>query len=430
MCPSTSFHLAHGSSSSHSIQVMNLRKLLQPSSGILRRNVPLRIPQQFIPHHKLLHRSRSQERREIMRMKMPLRIIPSVRGPLVKPHRIRKRSFKQVVVPNRAAPQNVRKQLRFALSKLLHRCKMSLADQQRFERPHSPKWSHHSEPVILANHPLASRFKLQVIAEQARLCRFTVCPKRSQFLRRGIRHRRTCPNLTVRMRIARPHQRPAVLENLHVAHPIDLSQSPKFRSPYPNRFADRLQRHPRNRQVMPRRKTDHPANPFLRARHQQAPFFYFEVRRIRQKRRKIIVKYKCAGVLRIPCAIRPLISWAQVASRIVGWQIRRRRLLHLPKPRPFRSMRRHQHPLARQWIEPSMWHFLQQRSIHAFHKLRRLACAFLSGSPSEGFQPSLPLTPLPVMPRKYKCPAASQLRPRTPPKPGSETPPRAPRPQN
>src|SRR4029077_1903959 len=142
------------------------------------------------------------------------------------------------------------------------------------------------------------------------------------------------------------------------------------------------------------------------------------------------VENKCAGVLRIPRALRPLIPRAQVASRIVRRQIRRCPPLHLPQPRPLRSMRRNHHPLAGQWIEPSMRHFLEQRSIHLFHNARRLASAFLSASPSEGFQPPFPPTPLPATLRIYICPDADLSPPRTPPQLAAEIPPRAPHPQN
>src|ERR1700730_675306 len=308
---------------------------------------------------------------------------------------------------------------------------MPLAHQQRFERPHCPERNDHREPFILTNRALAElQFKLQIVAKQARFLRFPIRPERSQLLFRQNRHRCVRPNLAVRMRIARSHQRTAVLKNLHVAHPIDPSQAPELLSPHENHVTNLSERHPWNRQIMSRRKTDHPANPLLRARHEQTAFIFFKRSRIRQKGREIIIKSECAGVLRISGAVRPFISRAQVASRIVSRQIRPCRLLHPPKPRPLRSMRRNQHPLARQWIEPPVWHFLQHGSCHAFHKRRRLTHAFLSGSPSEGFLPSFPPTPLPARPRKYKCPDAAQSPTRTPPQRAAEIPPRAPCPQD
>lgn len=181
---------------------------------------------------------------------------------------------------------------------------------------------------------------------------------------------------------------------------------------------------------MPRRKAEYPANPLLRATHQQITFIQIKRRRIRQKGREIILENKCAGVFRILCAVRSFISRAQVAGRIIDRQILRRSLFHSPKPGPLRSMRGNQHPLACQWIESSVWHFLQQRSVHAIHKPRRLALAFLSGSPWEGYRPSSPPTLHPATPHIYKCPGAAQSRIRTPQKLASEIPRRAPRPQS
>ncbi len=181
---------------------------------------------------------------------------------------------------------------------------------------------------------------------------------------------------------------------------------------------------------MPRQKADYPANPLFRSCHHQISFIYIERSRIRQQRREIIVENKCARVLRIPCAIRTLISRAQIASRVVTRQILRGGLLNSPKPRPLCSMRGNQHPLACKWIEPAVWHFLQQRSIHAIHKPRRVASTFLSGSPWESYQPLFPPTRLPEKLHIYKCPDAAQSRIRTPRKLGAEIPRRAPRPRS
>ena len=181
---------------------------------------------------------------------------------------------------------------------------------------------------------------------------------------------------------------------------------------------------------MSRQKADYPADSLFRACHHQIAFIYIERRCIRQKRREIIIENKCTVVFWISRAIRTFISRAQVASRIVTRQILRSGLLDPPKPRPLRPMRRNQHPLACKWIEPAVWHFLQQRSIHTIHKPRRVASAFLSGSPSEDYQPSSPPTPRPATLHIYKCPDAAQLRIRTPPRLAAEIPLHAPHPRN
>jgi hypothetical protein len=70
----------------------------QSLSGYLRRDITLRSAQEFETNHELSDACRSQQRREKMCVEVPLGMRQSVRGLLVKTHRIRKRRFEQVVV--------------------------------------------------------------------------------------------------------------------------------------------------------------------------------------------------------------------------------------------------------------------------------------------------------------------------------------------
>src|ERR1700746_3173218 len=122
-----------------------------------------------------------------MRVEMPLWISLSIGGPLVEAHRIGKRGLKQIVVANRNAPQNIREEFRFAAGEILHGGKVPLAYQHRFERPYRPERSQYRKTVILTDHALAMlQLEVQIIAEQARLFRFSICPQRSQLFRRQV----------------------------------------------------------------------------------------------------------------------------------------------------------------------------------------------------------------------------------------------------
>ena len=86
----------------------------QPLRRRLRCDIPLRRPQQFIADHEFLHRRGTQQRRKVVRMKMPFRMSFSVRRALMEAHRIRKRSLKHVIVASRDPAQNISQQISFA----------------------------------------------------------------------------------------------------------------------------------------------------------------------------------------------------------------------------------------------------------------------------------------------------------------------------
>src|SRR5690242_9698347 len=73
------------------------------------------------------------------------------------------------------------------------------------------------------------------------------------------------PDLAVGVRVARPHHRTPVLEDLYG---IDERQSSEFEvllDPHVNDLTDVGDLHARKRQVMARREADHPANSALRS---------------------------------------------------------------------------------------------------------------------------------------------------------------------
>ncbi len=153
------------------------------------------------------------------------------------------------------------------------------------------------------------------------------------------------------MRIARAHHRAAILENLHV---LNLGPRPQFHElvhPRVHHLAQVGGLHIGDRQIVARRKAHHAANARLRFRHQQSIFLKTAARHVRLQRREIVVENECRCIRRVAHSSRALIARAQVTVRVVSRLRFLLRLLDLPLPRSRGTMRRHQHPLARQRIK-------------------------------------------------------------------------------
>src|SRR5713101_5963503 len=98
---------------------MHLGNLSQPRRRAFRRNVALRIAQ-----HEFLHRGGTQQRRKVVRVKMPFRMCLAIGWTLVKTHGIRERRLEKIVIANSYAPQDVREKLRFFTRKFGKRSEM------------------------------------------------------------------------------------------------------------------------------------------------------------------------------------------------------------------------------------------------------------------------------------------------------------------
>jgi hypothetical protein len=125
--------------------------VFQPLRRSFRRDVPLLGTQHLVTHPKVLLCRGKRQRGVVMGMKMPLWINISVRGALVETHRIGERSFKKIVVTRRDPAEDVAKQIAIDIGQIGHRGKVALAQHQRFERPHCPKWNNYGERVVLAD---------------------------------------------------------------------------------------------------------------------------------------------------------------------------------------------------------------------------------------------------------------------------------------
>ncbi len=138
---------------------------------------------------------------------------------------------------------------------------MAFAENERFERPHRPEWHDHGKRLVLANNALVSlKLQLQIITQQARMFFCAIAAKGFVFARRKVRQRSSCPDLAMRVRVAGAHQLAAVFENLDMANPGKVRERRKLIGPSVNHSPQFAKAHPRDGEIMPRRKTQGPTS--------------------------------------------------------------------------------------------------------------------------------------------------------------------------
>src|SRR5580692_6227844 len=120
------------------IEKMNVAQAPQMGRSALRGDIALGRSEHFVSHHEFLHGSRTQQRRKIVRVEMPLRMLLSVGRLLVEAHRVRKRRGEQIVVTYRQAAQYASQVIAFRFRELGHATDMAAAQNHRLERPYSP----------------------------------------------------------------------------------------------------------------------------------------------------------------------------------------------------------------------------------------------------------------------------------------------------
>src|SRR5260370_2971497 len=157
------------------------------------------------------------------------------------------------------------------------------------------------------------------------------------------------------MRIARAHHYAAILENLHVTNPGNLSERGVLLDPAVHDSAQFLRVHSRNREIGARRKTQLPADSLLCLSHQQASRIKLDRRDLRQHRGVIVFKNVGFLILRRLCSARAPVSRAQIAVGIESDSRRLLKLLHSSLPRTLRPMGRDENPLAQERIEAPVW---------------------------------------------------------------------------
>jgi hypothetical protein len=138
--------------------------------------------------------------------------------------------------------------------------------------------------------------------------------------------------------IAAPHQRAPILEDLDMANGRQTRQFPILLHPDIHDTTNLNGLHPWDRQVMPGREADDPADARLGLGDDQALPLDLALQRLREKRGVVIIENQGVLVLRISSTPGAHISGAQVAIRIVGGAPLRGTPLLPPQPGPLGSL--------------------------------------------------------------------------------------------
>src|ERR1700722_7988006 len=346
-----------------------------------RGDIALRSAQQFKADHELPDRRRTQQRWIKVSVQLPfwMRLPIARRG--MQPHGIRKRSIEDPIVRRSDSLEDSGEVRTFGLRQRLKLSHMPPRQNHYFKRPHRPERNHSDKACIRRHHTFARPLLEREVGTQ----KHRVLLRKVRLLTREFRHnligdRLAGPDLTVRMRIACAHHRTTILEDLHVADVVARTQLNGLFDPRIHHRTNLLHRHLRQREVMTRRKTDHPAGSALALGDKEslAGLVTREPWSVQLQCCKVILEDIGAGVFFSPRSGGPHVSRTQIAVRIVGQRSRSSLGLGLPLPRSLRPMGGHQYPLPLQRIEPPMGILLGQR-IHCFPPF-----AAIANAPSEG----------------------------------------------
>src|ERR1700686_2979106 len=136
------------------------------------------------------------------------------------------------------------------------------------------------------------------------------------------------------MRVAASHHQSAILKNLHIIDPGLPSQTLRFLYPNIDQAADFGHGHLRKCQIMPRRKTNNPANAALTLGYNNAFLvdIYLRLWRFGLESGEIIVENECVAIQRIALSAGANVSGTQITIRIIGLAWLGLRLLGLALP--------------------------------------------------------------------------------------------------
>jgi hypothetical protein len=209
--------------------------------------------------------------------------------------------------------------------------------------------------VLVDVHEALLRIDLlrSVRAQQTRVGPRGVLALRGRLFHQQIRRRSLRPNLSVRMRIAGAHHRPAILEDCHGIDRRDGAELGVLLRPHVYYVGNVVDRHPCNVQIVTRREAHHAAEPAFRSGGQQAVLELL-VADFREQRGVVVFKDECLRILRIARAAGALVSRAQITPRIVYRPGFCGRSGHIALPWPVQPVRRDQHPFAGKGIEPAV----------------------------------------------------------------------------
>jgi hypothetical protein len=141
---------------------------------------------------------------------------------------------------------------------------------ERFERPHRPERYQGDEMVGPAHQPFALlRLALQVLAQETAAVRGAVLVEGEALSCGFVRHAFGGPELSVWVRIAGAHLRATVFEGHRVADPRQRGGGRVFLGPQIDHLTNLGCLHPRQREVVTRRETEHATESAFRTGRQE-----------------------------------------------------------------------------------------------------------------------------------------------------------------
>src|SRR5262245_47023364 len=147
--------------------VVNVAQPAQTFGRIFRSEVPLWRAQHLVSNHELRDRGRAQQWRTKVSVKVPLRMLLVVGGPLVEAHRVGERGLEQVVVERRQLLENSGKRIALRVVLMMHIADVSHDQQEGLERPRCPKRLYCHEVSVLTHDTFATvQFELEIVAQQ------------------------------------------------------------------------------------------------------------------------------------------------------------------------------------------------------------------------------------------------------------------------
>src|SRR5713226_6836421 len=170
----------------------------------------------------------------------------------------------------------------------------------------------------------------------------------------NVRQARARPDLAMGMRIARPHHRTAVFEDLQVADGRVGRQLPGLIAPFVHDATDGRRAHRRQSEIVARRKTQNATDSRFGARDDQIFNVMLRRRSSGEQGGKIVIEDERPGVGGIPRPTRPEIARAHVTAGVIFWNLLGLDSLRLALPRPLVPVRRDEDPLGGEWIEAAV----------------------------------------------------------------------------
>src|SRR5579883_158817 len=246
---------------------------------------------------------------------------------------------------------------------------MALRKDERLERPNGPEGNEDGEVARFQDDALVSReFQREIGAEQAGTgMRSRILALMEEFFRGLIRERFGGPDLAVRMRIARAHERSAVFENLHAGCRGRGAEFGRFLGLGADHGANFFDREIGQGEMVLRTKAENAATASFRSGDQQAAFVQLTGSGIRSERGIVVVEDENAVVARVDIAASASVAWAHIALRVVFGNVARSDGFNLALPGTLRAMGRDHDPFAGKRVAPPVG--AGEEIGHAMHSL-------------------------------------------------------------